>query len=274
MEAPVPEALTNEKNKENDFEGGSTTSLGRVGKANTQLSRKVWAAAFFHVASLTLLALSYGLILRKSSPRSLGGFNLEQKKKKTLTSLGVEKGPAREAVEYIVLTINNQLDHDTAYRGLPSPALDQAWDDLQKYRVSAVSPSLLEDDDTARVEDGTDRALITLDVFETLHCLNYIRRYIFRSHYEEEFPLRGRDKHLYQVNRCVDMIRESLVCHADIAIVTYDWVKHRFLPFPNFVVDHECKNWDRIMAWAEANKAPSPQGDAVLTPSLNAGVAG
>lgn len=106
MEAPVPEALTNEKNKENDFEGGSTTLLVRARKANPQLRRKVWAAAFFHAVSLTLLALSYGLILRKSSPRSLGGFELEQSKstifckagsshnlykKKTLTSRDGEK---------------------------------------------------------------------------------------------------------------------------------------------------------------------------------------
>lgn len=133
-------------------------------------------------------------------------------------------------------------------------------------RNSAVSPSLLEGLESIEINDGTGRVIVNLDVFHNLHCLNYVRKYIFRSHYQDTFPPDDKEKQLDHVGHCIDMIRESLVCHADIAISTYSWKKGRLLPFPNFRVDHECRNWEKIMEWAKAHQAPSLRGNALIHP--------
>ena len=40
------------------------------------------------------------------------------------------------------------------------------------------------------------------------------------------------------------------MCDADTGIVTYTWLKHHYMPHPNFNVEHNCRDWDAVSEFA------------------------
>lgn len=142
---------------------------------------------------------------------------------------------------------------------------------------------------------GTDKYLVELDVFHELHCLNRIRKVFYperfgdklhslmdangnvnRSHntfrhwgkFESpgvrslptltSFPTNGASL----PDHCIDTIRQSLMCHADVAPVPF----HVAEPprgalgdvgiYPRLTTVHTCRKFDRIRDWALAHRAP------------------
>ena len=41
------------------------------------------------------------------------------------------------------------------------------------------------------------------------------------------------------------------MCHADIAVLTYDWIPGYRKPWPNYKMEHECVNRDNLNSWAK-----------------------
>ncbi len=130
----------------------------------------------------------------------------------------------------------------------------------------ALDPSLVDEMDAVEINDGSGRVLANLDVFYNLHCLNFARKYIFRSEYPLQFPGNGHQVQRGYLTHCIDSIRQSLVCHADIALHTYTWEDFQLVPYPDFKVDHECKNWDSIVNWTKKYAAPSLGGSVLKHP--------
>jgi len=134
-------------------------------------------------------------------------------------------------------------------------------------RNIAVHPSQLKGKTSVQLQDGTGRVLINLDVFHNLHCLNMVRERLFPSYYMNSSHHRdGEDIQLGHINHCIDAIRQSLMCHGDIAIGTYSWKMDHPIPWPNFHIEHECRNWDRILEWAEKHHVPSLKGEILMHP--------
>jgi hypothetical protein len=52
-------------------------------------------------------------------------------------------------------------------------------------------------------------------------------------------------------DHCIDIIRQSLMCNADAGIFSYIWVEGYPKPFPDFSVNHNCRNFDAVLKWAE-----------------------
>ena len=64
-------------------------------------------------------------------------------------------------------------------------------------------------------------------------------------------------------DHCIEVLRESAMCQADISLVTWEWQPNRELPFANFNVKHECRNWGKIMEWTKQHQAPE---DLIVRP--------
>ena len=60
-------------------------------------------------------------------------------------------------------------------------------------------------------------------------------------------------------DHCIDTIRLALMCHGDIAVVTFGWEDGEVLPSPDFNIQHECRNWDNLLEWAKPRKADMSQ---------------
>ena len=75
---------------------------------------------------------------------------------------------------------------------------------------------------------------------------------------------------------CIDSIRLSLECHADISLVPQRWADGWLEPWPVVQSQHVCRNYDKIQQWAHtkqsyvAGKIYHPQLGEVSTGHLNA----
>jgi hypothetical protein len=54
-------------------------------------------------------------------------------------------------------------------------------------------------------------------------------------------------------DHCIDMIRQVLMCHGDVTLVTHAWVDGYENPFPDFNTWHQCRNFNAISSFASQN---------------------
>lgn len=100
-----------------------------------------------------------------------------------------------------------------------------------------------------RLSDGSGLYMAGLDVHHQLHCLKMVYRALHPEYYH--LPKAHMEEH---IEHCLDSIRQFVMCKADISMVTYDWLDNHRRPFPNFNVQHECRRFEAIDAWASERR--------------------
>ncbi|KAL5325839.1 hypothetical protein ACEPPN_006973 [Leptodophora sp. 'Broadleaf-Isolate-01'] len=168
--------------------------------------------------------------------------------------------PVRDAIVKEKKTIDVSVLHGNPLKGPPSRELDEAWSRLlmnANVRVSA------EDLEKAGVEsiplnDGSGKYYAILDVYHQLHCLKYIRHYMYKDIYDDVQSWTPT-----HVDHCIDSIRQNLMCNADTAMMGFRWVNDSLEPKPNFRGQHECVNWESIEEWA-SERSFNPDDQANL----------
>jgi hypothetical protein len=50
------------------------------------------------------------------------------------------------------------------------------------------------------------------------------------------------------------MLRQRLMCTADIGLVTGLWVEHYGEPYPDFSTRHQCRNFEKVQEWAKKHE--------------------
>jgi len=55
---------------------------------------------------------------------------------------------------------------------------------------------------------------------------------------------------VYVTDHCIEMIRQNIMCNADVTMITWDWVQGHTIPYPNFNTRHQCRNYEKILDWA------------------------
>ena len=152
-----------------------------------------------------------------------------------------------------------------------------------------------------------DQYVVQLDVFHQLHCLNAIRKTLYPERYWNEFGEyyttdRQRNytstaaKHYGKcclcfpiyvayaniarlLDHCLDAIRQSIMCHGDVATVYWQWMPVRQQPLPRLEITHTCRDFDAIREWAKAHQLkgdetilqwrPGPEDTFKLSPTEN-----
>lgn len=98
----------------------------------------------------------------------------------------------------------------------------------------------------------------------------YIRHYIHPEYYELGHTNVPNKEHISELfsfdpslrriawltfirtDHCIDMLRQVIMCKADITLMTYSWLPDFPGPWPNFNVEHECVNWESIQQWSKS----------------------
>jgi hypothetical protein len=121
-------------------------------------------------------------------------------------------------------------------------------------------------------KDSSDY-LVGIDVFHQLHCLvrpphlsimklrmqDRVRKGLYPDIYPRDELY---DEHISKtglllyamlmfLEHCLDSIRMSLQCNADVSIVTFKWIANYSLPWPDFRTTHQCRNWDTLLDWVK-----------------------
>jgi hypothetical protein len=115
------------------------------------------------------------------------------------------------------------------------------------------------------LNDEAGGFLVNLDVFHQLHCLNVLRQQIYRDSYPDWHSKRAQLEH---ADHCVEYLRKVIMCNGDISMQTFTWKPDYRRPWPNFSVEHECRNWDSLMDWAKEHNVPSLTGPILTHPVL------
>lgn len=50
------------------------------------------------------------------------------------------------------------------------------------------------------------------------------------------------------VRHCLDLLRQTLLCHADTTVEVVDQVKRGV---SGFGVEHQCRDWEQLKEWTE-----------------------
>jgi len=130
--------------------------------------------------------------------------------------------------------------YNISFTEAPSPHTDQSWRDLFPI------------DGGFFVHPVVAPTRATFSSFHQLHCLDGIRGAYWASHRtairggklnETELPMDMQPRH---VRHCIDLLRQSLMCHAD---TTVEVVDETIGGVHGFRVEHQCRNWDQLVQW-------------------------
>lgn len=64
------------------------------------------------------------------------------------------------------------------------------------------------------------------------------------------------------------MLRQVIMCRGDIALTTYKWIPDYSLPWPDFGLAHECRNWESIDQWASERAIDVNDYSLIVHPEL------
>ncbi|KAK2049009.1 hypothetical protein LZ31DRAFT_591061 [Colletotrichum somersetense] len=138
---------------------------------------------------------------------------------------------------------------------------DLGWLKVAKEELNAMGETSVE------FHDGSGY-LVYMDVFHQLHCLNYLRKKL--DPWKASYPHIPSDDNLpegYHVAHCIDSIRLSLECHADLSVVPQRWADGWLEPWPVVESEHVCRNYTKIQEWARA-RFPHEDMERLYHPTL------
>ncbi|KAI1125132.1 hypothetical protein F5Y10DRAFT_247725, partial [Nemania abortiva] len=171
--------------------------------------------------------------------------------------------PARSEIELVVQSYTGGVDMDSdgnflvdqkgqEYVGTPSPAVDKAWElllgglnlDFDKTEVD------LEDSTFRWPESGF--YFSGLDVYHSLHCLNRLRQAMYPDYYVHVFDHPNDPSRFDHIGHCINHIRQSLQCHADLTPMEWKLVGQNVILKTD--TPHTCRNFDKIHEWALSHR--------------------
>ncbi|KAI1074525.1 hypothetical protein F5B20DRAFT_432849 [Whalleya microplaca] len=255
----------------------------REGSSHWRTVLKVLAVAS-GVANLVFLGLI--VVLTGSKPTQCQCTDVECAAKTSFYSPLLE--PDSNAIEYEVVVFGGALEYESVYKGTPNEKLDDAWTWITHMNNSGVDGEVVDRIGKSRIavkyaEEQGGMYDVGVEVFHQLHCLvslysapmspylglgevhrngqNLIRKYTYRTYYDlpENKPTEFTDSEPVlrsHVDHCIDMLRQVLMCQADVGIVTYNWVEGWADAYPDFSTQHKCRKFDRIVAWADQHSTP------------------
>ncbi|KAJ5944705.1 hypothetical protein N7516_004873 [Penicillium verrucosum] len=66
------------------------------------------------------------------------------------------------------------------------------------------------------------------------------------------------------------MIRQILMCSADMHLITYDWVDGWDYPWPDFSTNQFCRDYQSVHEWGKARVAKTDTAGGMLLKPANA----
>ncbi|KAI0016893.1 hypothetical protein F4780DRAFT_635215 [Xylariomycetidae sp. FL0641] len=192
--------------------------------------------ALFAVYLGTVVSLWHQvLILRKSGPQLVNS-------------------PAHEAIEWELHKYEENDSANGPFTGTPRDEIDQNWHDLINAENIFLEPSFMKafgrEDSGVAIPDGTG-FIGTLNVYHELHCIKRIYQYTYPDVYPQDDSEAARAMNRQHKDHCLDFLRQSAMCHADVGVITFKWSEGSLVPMAN-ATHHQCANWEKLDKWTKA----------------------
>ncbi|KAL2014511.1 hypothetical protein VTN00DRAFT_2036 [Thermoascus crustaceus] len=150
--------------------------------------------------------------------------------------------PAQEAVKMEAREFQGQLRIVSPYQGEPSPELDKAWKELLQYSNVWVSGEELRkiNKTSIPIPGEEDKYWVELSVVHELHCIKRLRQFWHQDYYFANISAEDRRLNWLHTDHCLEILRQSVMCHADISMITMTWEPTSKYPAADFQNVHEC----------------------------------
>ncbi|KAK2025760.1 hypothetical protein LX32DRAFT_685013 [Colletotrichum zoysiae] len=171
--------------------------------------------------------------------------------------------------QFVKLRTNGTLEYPSGFRGRPSQELDDNWDRISIFRPLDIPIS---DEQYTRFGSSIETAVrsqtnpaagffVQPEFSHQLHCVNLLRKatfYNFNYYRDTGFDFRGNDEQMVQthVDHCIEIIRQFVMCHADVGLVASHWIAEANHPWPDFNTNKVCRDFDGILDWTLKHQAP------------------
>ncbi|PYH44305.1 oxidase ustYa family protein [Aspergillus saccharolyticus JOP 1030-1] len=216
-----------------------------------------WIMPAGHLALLSLYSLIFFVLMRHAR-------RIEKRNEHVVYS------PAQEAVKLEAMEFQGQLRIISPYQGDPSPELDQAWKELLQYsNIWVTGEELSKINKTSIPVPGEeDKYWVELSVVHELHCIKRLRQYIHSDYYFANISAEDRRLNDLHTDHCLEILRQSVMCHADISMITMTWEPTSKYPAADFQNVHECKNWDVLYEWQKQRSVDMMKPGFLVHPYL------
>ncbi|KAI1859090.1 hypothetical protein JX265_010567 [Neoarthrinium moseri] len=164
----------------------------------------------------------------------------------------------------------NASDPRHIYRLDPSPEVDAAWTRIATadgiYPMSASDvvragkdPEMAVDAPESWGFPPGKTKMMGIEGLHLLHCLNAVRKSLITTYdyyWGSEYGFAPPAVFVRHLNHCVDMLRQHLMCHADLEPFTFNWRVGQTKPYADFGIQKTCVDFDYLLNWAERHKNP------------------
>ncbi|KAJ7925087.1 hypothetical protein B0H13DRAFT_2314884 [Mycena leptocephala] len=165
--------------------------------------------------------------------------------------------PAQDAISYSpVVFHHSSTSSPTKYRGY-GRNVDEAWQELY-----SVGPSIITENEAKKLLNwtqplqvaGQETHSILLAVFHDLHCVNLARMSLYPDHYKS--PALKAVLTPHHLNHCLDMLRQTIQCSADVTPLPARLESHESSLMINYPTDAErmCRDFGKVKEWASARQ--------------------
>ncbi|KAH8200219.1 hypothetical protein TruAng_005611 [Truncatella angustata] len=134
----------------------------------------------------------------------------------------------------------------------------------QAYSRNPSSPASI----ITEFQDEKGGVMGTFSYLHNLHCLKTIRHYILRDYYPKAAELykpTPEEPIPEHIDHCIDILRQSELCHADMSLVIFEWHENEEKPVNLHHSQHVCAKPDNLNKFLEANSVP-PLGHILVNP--------
>ncbi|PMD61028.1 uncharacterized protein K444DRAFT_720792, partial [Hyaloscypha bicolor E] len=159
--------------------------------------------------------------------------------------------PASDIVEYEDRIFTTGFHGDrTVYQGRPNPENLASWTRLTTAGIVKLDEQEAKrlPNKTAQVSGEPGSYIASLEMFHQLHCLNQLRLVYFDE--TKDMSTDDKIKVGLHIDHCVDYLRQAIMCHGDIEMITFDWDENKEYYPPNYNVVHRCRKFEPIERWA------------------------
>ncbi|KAH8603103.1 hypothetical protein B0O99DRAFT_605126 [Bisporella sp. PMI_857] len=171
--------------------------------------------------------------------------------------------PAAEAIKYERIQFNDTMGEGSPYVGY-GPEVDKAWAaityEVGDQMITDEERQILDMPESSlkvkHPKTGVEGYRVGLEVFHQLHCVNVLRQVAYRSWYQDlggEFE-DGEEALTMHIDHCLEILRKSIQCNADVGLFTFYMMDGDPLPWPELDTEwHVCRNFDAVREWAIEN---------------------
>ncbi|MCJ1305941.1 hypothetical protein MMC08_008758 [Hypocenomyce scalaris] len=155
----------------------------------------------------------------------------------------------------------------SVFRQDPSPEVDAAWNRIANTNTILVNTAEVErmgfdSSKTARYNAdfnlGPDAHIGRIDMFHQIHCLNELRKEVnFDYYFGEKWPdHRPSALHRTHSSHCIYLLLQNIMCNSNVDIYMHYWIDTQNLPFPDFSINHQCRDFEAVLKWQEEHSVP------------------